>query len=49
MLNRGMTLIETLVYVALLGGLCATFIPYVSALHDNDMKLFDEIIQANST
>ena len=43
---RGFTLIEAVVYIALLSGLTSAFIPYAYSIHEQDMQLLEQIQDA---
>ena len=42
-LNRGITLLETMIYVTLLSFLLAGFIQYAYIIHEQNFLLFNEI------
>jgi Tfp pilus assembly protein PilE len=42
-LAKGFTLIEAIIYVALLSGLTSVFIPYAYSIHEQDMRILDQI------
>ena len=45
--DKGFTLMETILYIALLSGLTSTFIPYAYSIHEHDMSLLDRINNAD--
>ncbi len=46
--SAGFTLIEAIIYIALLSCLLGTFIPYAYAIHAQDLQLLDQIIAAEA-
>lgn len=41
--DQGFTLIEAMIYIALLSGLLSSFIPYAYSIHEQDLRLLDQI------
>jgi len=46
--HRGFTLVEAIIYIALLSSLIATFVPYASALASMSLGLVGSISDAHS-
>ncbi|MGC9605822.1 MAG: type II secretion system protein [Minisyncoccia bacterium] len=44
--KRGFTLIETVIYIALLSSLLAAFIPYAYSISEQDLRLLDLVNEA---
>ena len=44
--KRGMTLIEAVIYVGLFGTLMSALMPYIISIHEQDMRLLDNITAA---
>ncbi|MFA6432201.1 MAG: prepilin-type N-terminal cleavage/methylation domain-containing protein [Candidatus Paceibacterota bacterium] len=45
----GFTLIEMLIYIALLSCLMSAFVPYAYTIHEQDLRLLDEIYAAGAS
>ena len=46
--NRGMTLIEVVLYVVLLSFLLSGFIKYAFAIYDDNINLMNDVIEAQN-
>ena len=48
-IEQGFTLVETIIYIALLSCLMSAFVSYAYAIHEQDLYLLDEINTAGAS